>query len=350
MIVETVGDLLSVLPHAVLVGPASARRRTVAGFSTDSRSLKKRDLFIALVGERFDGHDFIMQAGNAAAALVSAEWYARNRATQAPMPLVVVEDTLRAYGDIAAAHRSTFTYPVIAIAGSNGKTTTKELVSDVLAERYNVLRTEGNLNNLIGVPATILRMTAEHTAAVIEIGTNMPGEIARLCEILQPTHGVITNIGSEHLELLRSLDGVAEEEGALYRYLDSSGGTSFVNLDDPYLARMGGTLAHAVTYGRSSRANVRGRIGRLDANGAPSIEITDMRSSSPKTIAAQLRTPGLHTATNALAAATIGLVLKVSPARVRRVLESFEPRTYPAGNARLAVKHSPRGATIHKDT
>jgi UDP-N-acetylmuramoyl-tripeptide--D-alanyl-D-alanine ligase len=351
MIVSTIADVLSVLPNSRLVGPATSRRKTIGRISTDSRSLKKRDLFVALVGERFDGHDFVANSASVvAAALVNESWLARQKNPELSIPLIVVEDTLRAYGDIAAAHRSSFSIPVVAIAGSNGKTTTKELVADVLATRYDVLRTEGNLNNLIGVPATILRMTNKHTAAVIEIGTNTPGEIERLSEILQPTHGVITNIGAEHLELLGSLDGVADEEGALFRYLDASGGTPFVYLDDPYLSRIARKLRRLVTYGRTTRAHVRGRIGKLDANGAPSIEITDTRRASARTLAVQLSTPGLHTATNALAAAAIGLTLKVSPTRVKSVLESFTPRTYAAGYARLAVVRSPIGTTILNDT
>jgi UDP-N-acetylmuramoyl-tripeptide--D-alanyl-D-alanine ligase len=348
--IATVRDLLRTLPGARLVGAPSATRRAIGGFSTDSRSLKKRDLFIALVGERFDGHDFVAGAKDAAAVLVNESWLAGHPDASSPVPIIAVDDTLRAYGDIAAAHRAEFDIPVVAIAGSNGKTTTKELVGDVLATRYSVLRTEGNLNNLIGVPATILRITGEHTAAVVEIGTNTPGEIARLCEILQPTHGVITNIGSEHLELLGSLEGVAEEEGALFAWLARTGGTAFVNLDDRYLAGMGRDLPKAVTYGRTARADVRGRFGRLDANGAPSIEIFDRRRAAQAPIRVQLRTPGMHTAVNALAAAAIGLTLGVTPARIARALAVFEPRTYGAGYARLAIVRSPKGTTILNDT
>lgn len=347
----SIASVMSVLPDARFVGATAARRRKIGRFSTDSRSLKTRDLFIALVGERFDGHDYVHTLPDSvSAAMVNASWYENHRNDGSPVALIVVDDTLHAYGEIAAAHRRRFAIPVVAIAGSNGKTTTKELVADVLATRYEVLRTEGNLNNLIGVPATILRMNDEHTAAVIEIGTNTPGEIERLSEILQPTHGVITNIGAEHLELLGSLEGVAEEEGALFRYLDSHRGTVFVYLDDPYIASMARGIVMTVTYGRTERAAVRGRTGSLDANGAPFIEILDTRRANAKPISVQLATPGLHTATNALAAAAIGLSLKVSPPNVKRVLATFTPRTYAAGYARLAVARSASGATILNDT
>jgi UDP-N-acetylmuramoyl-tripeptide--D-alanyl-D-alanine ligase len=262
-----------------------------------------------------------------------------------------VPDTLVAYGEIARAHRRSFACPVVAIAGSNGKTTTKELVADVLAERFTVLRTEGNLNNLIGVPAMMLRMSEAYDIAVIEIGTNAPGEIGRLCEILEPTHGLITNIGREHLELLGSIEGVAEEEGALFDYLRRSGGIAFVNLDDPFTARLGRSLERTVTYGRKRNAAVRGAFGRLDANGAPSVRITDARNPARvREFALQLRMPGVHAAINALAAATVGLTFRVPPTVLKRTLERFEPILYRSGYARLATMRATCGATVLNDT
>lgn len=352
MAMTTVRDLLRILPHEAFTGPASAARRAVRGCSTDSRSLKKGEVFIALTGERFDGHDFIEAAAakGAAVAVVSGEWFRRGSHLQNLPPMIVVEDTLAAYGRIATAHRSAFQYPVIAVAGSNGKTTTKELIADVLATRYDVLRTEGNLNNLIGVPAMMLRMAAHHTAAVIEIGTNAPGEIARLCGILRPTHGIITNIGREHLELLGSVEGVAREEGALFDYLAANGGTAFVNLDDPHIARMGRRLERRITYGRAPRADVAGKKGRLNEAGAPSLEITDRRGGRERSFVLQLRTPGEHTAQNALAAAAVGLGMRIPPVRVKKVLEQFEPHIYKGGYARLAVMKAANGATVLNDT
>ncbi len=346
----TIKELVELLPHHAFTGAASARRRVVKGYSTDSRSLTTGEVFIALRGESFDGHDFLAAAGErgAAMAIVDARWRERGDGPEG-LPLLVVDDTLEAYGQIAAAHRDRFAIPVIAIAGSNGKTTTKELVADLLATRYQVLRTEGNLNNLIGVPATILRIGAAHEAAVVEIGTNTPGEIERLCRILKPTHGLITNVGREHLELLGSIEGVAEEEGALFRFLAASGGTSFVNLDDPQVARLGRRLARRVTYGRSRAADVRGTAGRLDADGAPSLTIQDTRKgTAPVTV--QLRTPGIHTAQNALAAAAVALSLKVTLRSVARALGEFRPRSYAAGYARLAVVRAADGTTVLNDT
>jgi UDP-N-acetylmuramoyl-tripeptide--D-alanyl-D-alanine ligase len=350
MSIPTVRDLLGVLDGAELVGAASAARRRVGGFSTDTRSLKKGEVFVALKGENFDGHGFLAVAAErgASAAIVSRSW--RGLAEAAPLPLVVVDDTLEAYGVIATAHRSGFTIPVIAVAGSNGKTTTKELIADLLATRHRVLRTEGNLNNLIGVPAMMLRMSDEHTVAVIEIGTNMPGEIAKLCGILRPTHGIITNIGREHLELLGSIEGVAREEGALFEYLAASGGLAFVNLNDPHIAAMGRRLPRTVTYGRSAKADVAGKPGKLDAMGAPSLELTDRRGREPRVRSVQLHTPGLHTAQNALAAAAVALAMRIPMGEIVKTLGSFRPAIYRSGYARLAAVKAPGGATVLNDT
>ena len=353
MIIRSLADLGTILPDADTAGAGFSPRRAIRGVSTDSRSLKKGELFVPLAGESFDGHDFlsVAQARGAAAALVSRRWLeGGGEKGGGDFPLLVVDDTLEAYGRIATAHRAEFRYPVIAVAGSNGKTTTKDLLTALLATRYNVLATEGNLNNLIGVPATILRMTDEHTAAVIEIGTNAPGEIARLCQILRPTHGVITNIGREHLELLGSLDGVAREEGKLFEYLKENNGVAYVNIDDPYLKAMGRGLPHAVRYGRGRTADIGARVGRLDQSGAPALTIIDRRAAEPKEIALQLGTPGIHTATNAVAAAAIALTLKVSPTRVKKALSEFTPRSYRAGYARLLAMVAANGARVLNDT
>jgi len=330
------------------VGPAAALRRSVRGVSTDTRSLKKGDAFVALAGENFDGHSFIRTAAErgAAVAIVANVWDHERERNPAPLPVISVADTLAAYGWIARAHRLQFRVPVVAVAGSNGKTSTKEMIADVLATRYNVLRTEGNLNNLVGVPAMLLRLDESHTAAVIEIGTNMPGEIERLCQILRPTHGIITNIGREHLELLGTIEGVAHEEGALFRWLAANGGTAFVNLDDRNVARLAKGLPTSTSYSLRKPADVRGTAGRLNESGVPSLAIQIGQQQWP----IALQTPGLHTATNALCAAAVGLALKVPPTKLKRALESFRPPEYRSGYARLAMVKSANGATVLNDT
>lgn len=344
----TIAELLETLPHQEFVGSKTVLRRRVRGFSTDSRTVKQGEVFLALHGENFNGHEFVPTVGDKGAvlAIVSEEWM-RARKDEAGVPLIAVRDPLEAYGRIATVHRRKFSYPVIAVAGSNGKTTTKELITDVLSSRYNVLKTEGNLNNLIGVPATMLRMTEHHTAAVVEIGTNSPGEIAKLCEILEPTHGIITNVGREHLELLKTIEGVAEEEGALFRYLGKKG-MGFVNRDDEQVVRVSRPLGRKLTYGRHPNADIHAEI-ELKSSGMPSVTLQDQRKSS-RPITFQLKTPGPHTGLNAVAAAAVGIALRIPRGEIKEKLEAFEPHEYHAGYARLRPMRAMNGAVILNDT
>ena len=196
--------LLERVTGARPVNLALLRGEPFTGVSTDTRTVQSGELFVALHGDRFDGHDFLKEAFDrgAAAAVVDANWLAHARIDFGTPPLVGVPDTLKALHELALAHRRRFDMPLIAIAGSNGKTTTKELTASVLGQRWRVLRTEGTLNNHLGVPLTLLRLEPTHRAAVIELGMNHIGEVAALCEIAEPTHGLITNIGREHLEFL----------------------------------------------------------------------------------------------------------------------------------------------------
>jgi UDP-N-acetylmuramoyl-tripeptide--D-alanyl-D-alanine ligase len=211
--------------------------RAIRDVSTDSRTLKRGDLFIALKGEHFDGHRYLPQVAKegAIAAVVSQEWYATQKVRNHPLPLLVVSNTLDAFGELAKLYRKKFNIPVLVIAGSNGKTTTKELVAHVLSGSLDVLKTEANYNNQIGVPHTLFQLRDGHEAAVLEIGTNHPGEIAWLCNVAQPTHALITNIGREHLEFFKDLKGVAREEKAAFDYVLNNNGFAFINMDDPFL-------------------------------------------------------------------------------------------------------------------
>jgi UDP-N-acetylmuramoyl-tripeptide--D-alanyl-D-alanine ligase len=345
MTFKTVTDVAGAIDGSRIAGDASI---PVKGFSTDSRSIQPGDVFIALRGENFDGHDYIDEvlAKGAAAAVVSNDWLLERDETVRGA-LIAVRDPLAAYGEIARAHRRTFSCPMVAVAGSNGKTTTKELIGAVLSNVFEVHKTTGNLNNLIGVPATILKMTPQHSAGVIEIGTNTPGEIEKLCAILEPTHGIITNIGREHLELLGSIEGVAEEEGALFGYLDANGGTAFVNIDDPQLVRISETLKRKVTYSIRSAADLVANVERLSEGGAPILAIDDKRGESTPIA---LKLPGMHNATNAVAAAAVGLAFGVTRDQLKLTLESFEPLPYSTGYARLAPVRAKNGALILNDT
>ncbi|WP_161889883.1 UDP-N-acetylmuramoyl-tripeptide--D-alanyl-D-alanine ligase [Pontibacter russatus] len=211
--------------------------------STDSRAAQDQSLFFALNGPSFKGAKF------AAAALEKGARYAVvDDPALAADNVFVVEDTLQTLQELARHHRRQLSIPVIGITGSNGKTTSKELVHAVLSRKFNTLYTQGNLNNHIGVPLTLLRIKPEHEMAIIEMGANHIGEIELLCSIALPTHGLITNIGKAHLEGFGSLEGVARGKSELYVHLLHSGGTAFVNTGNEHLMRMSRRLENKVTY------------------------------------------------------------------------------------------------------
>lgn len=211
--------------------------------STDSRATQDQSLFFALNGPNFKGAKFTgMALGKGAkyAVVDDPDMAAEN--------VFVVEDTLQTLQDLARYHRKTLSIPVIGITGSNGKTTTKELIYAVLSQKFNTLYTQGNLNNHIGVPLTLLRIKPEHEMAIIEMGANHIGEIELLCTIALPTYGMITNIGKAHLEGFGSLEGVARGKSELYVHLDKAEGTVFVNTGNDHLMRMSRRIASKVTY------------------------------------------------------------------------------------------------------
>src|SRR6266545_4815705 len=208
----------------------------VTGVSTDSRTVKPGELFVPLRGERFDGHDYIASSADAGVlvSLADSAWLSGNT-LPAGMTVIVLFDTLRALGDLAAFHRSRFDFPVVGITGSNGKTTTKEMLASILSGTGPGLKTAGNLNNLIGLPLMLLRLTGNERWGVLEMGMSEPGEIDRLAEIAQPTVGVITNAFPAHLESMGSVESVARAKGELFLRL-KPGGSAIYNADDPLIA------------------------------------------------------------------------------------------------------------------
>jgi len=211
--------------------------------STDSRAAQNNTLFFALNGPNFKGATFAKSAleNGALYAVIDDATYATDRC-------IVVKDTLLALQELARFHRQKLQIPVIGITGSNGKTTTKELTNAVLSQKYNTLYTKGNLNNHIGVPLTLLRIRPEHEIAIIEMGANHLNEIAELCSIALPTHGLITNIGKAHLEGFGSFEGVAQAKSELYRHLEKTNGTVFVNSQNEHLMRLASRLPDKVLY------------------------------------------------------------------------------------------------------
>lgn len=317
------------------------RLRTFRGISTDSRTVGKGELFVALRGDQFDGNTFVAQAFARGAACAVVD----DRADTSPFagePHVVVKDTTATLGRLANIYRRRFAIPVLAVGGSNGKTTTKEMIASVLGTTYAVLSTAGNLNNHIGVPQTIFRLRKRHEVAVVEVGTNHFGEIEYLCRILEPTHAVITNVGHEHLEFFKNLDGVAKAEAELFAGMQASG-TAFVNIDDPYIARFPVRAKKKVSYGFAvaGRAAVRGLRPEVDHRGCPRFAVKPRRE---KEFPVELSTPGKHGMMNALAAAAIGVTFGVPAAKIRSSLGAFA-----AVGKRMEVVRA-GGVTILNDT
>jgi len=286
----------------------------VTGYSTDSRTLKPGDLFIPLRGEHFDGHDFLLEAVRRGAAACLSEDLCAGLA----VPVIQVEDTLTALGDLAATLRAGFPGPVVGVTGSSGKSTTKEMLSSVLALTGPGLKSEGNFNNLIGLPLTLLRMSGEHQWIVVEMGASQRGEIARLTQIAQPTVGVITNIGPCHLEGMQGLDGVARAKGELFAGLQP-GASAVLNADDSRVMLVPvANNVNRVLYGFSSAAQVRGEDVHADAEGV------SFRLCFPGGVhAVRLPVCGRHNVSNALAAAAAAFCLNIPEALVVQGLEGF---------------------------
>jgi UDP-N-acetylmuramoyl-tripeptide--D-alanyl-D-alanine ligase len=335
----TTEDLLALEPVSLLNFDVCSGKR-VKGISTDSRTTKPGEVFFAFRGERFDGHDFLEQVFERGALCAVVEKSDRLGAA-ANCPLLVVENVIKAYGRLARIYRRKFRIPVLAVAGSNGKTMTKEMIGAVLAKKFRVLKTEKNLNNHIGVPETLFRLREMHEIAVVEVGTNHFGEVEYLCDILEPTHGLITNIGREHLEFFGDLDGVAKAEGELFTRLGTDG-VGFLNADDPRLVRLASSLSKRIPYGfRSSNVRVRGSFLGLDKNACARFSA---RARGKRPFEVQLATPGKQAVGNALAAATVGLTFRVPKAKIREALEKFR-----SSDKRMEIIRR-SGVTIMNDT
>lgn len=313
---------LRAVPHRALHLPEGAGRWSASGVSTDSRSVKPGELFVALRGDRFDGHLYIHDVlARGAAGVVVDERGAED--VPAGAVALVVENTYAALAALAGVYRRKFTLPVLAVGGSNGKTTTKDMIARVLSTAFSVLSTEGNNNNHVGVPLTLFRLTPQHEIAIVEVGTNHPGEIAALRDIVQPTHALLTNIGREHLEFFGSVENVAREETALWQPAPGARPPlAFVNADDPLLVRGARGLRRCVRYGMRTRtADVRGSRARLLPDGGMQFRFAGKSMKTPLDV--RLRIPGYHAAANALAAAAVGLSFRVAPRLIQDALQNF---------------------------
>jgi UDP-N-acetylmuramoyl-tripeptide--D-alanyl-D-alanine ligase len=294
---------------------------SASGVSTDSRTVSPGDVFVALKGERFDGHDFIdAVTGRGVRFFVVEKSWISDHDLPPECSVIVVSDTLRALGDLAAFHRARFSVPVIGLTGSNGKTTTKEMLAAILASSGAGLKTSGNLNNLIGLPRMLLQLSREHRWAVLEMGMSELGEIDRLAEIAQPDIGIITNALPAHLETLGTVETVARAKGELFLRLDE-GGHAIFNADDPLISRCPSPAGvERVSFGirngdiRAEDMKSHGKNGQSFTLCLPS-----------GTIPVKLRAFGRHNIYNALAAAAAAFVMNVEPTLIKVGLESFLP-------------------------
>ena len=280
----------------------------------DSRNCPYDSLFFALKGERFDGNKFASKAldTGAAYAIIDNPEYQVNERT------ILVDNVLEALQQLAHRHRKVLGLPIIGITGTNGKTTTKELIASVLSSKFNILYTEGNLNNQIGVPLTLLRLTNDHELAVIEMGANHPGDIKELVDIVSPNYGIITNVGCAHLQGFGSLEGVIKTKGELYDHLRHTKGKIFIQNENKALQNISSNL-EKITYGQEEDNFVTGHV--LDAN--PYLTFDWKQQGKIHTVSTHLI--GSYNLDNVLAAVAVGRYFKIPAERISRAIASYEP-------------------------
>jgi UDP-N-acetylmuramoyl-tripeptide--D-alanyl-D-alanine ligase len=299
------------------------------GVCTDTRRVVSGNLFVALGGENFDGNSFAANAiekGCTCAIIDKAEYATSNK-------YVLVENCLETLQQLATFHRNQLTIPVIGITGTNGKTTTKELIAGVLARKFKVLYTQGNLNNHIGVPLTLLRITREVEIAIIEMGANHPNEINFLCNIARPNYGIITNIGRAHLEGFGGFEGVKKTKNELYKFIIEKRGTIVYNSENPILSSLlEGKTVNRILFGKSQNSICFAENVTSD----PFLKFT-----LNGRIEVETKLAGIYNLENALAAATFGLLFKVPVNEICAALEAYEP-----SNQRSQIKQSGKNLLI----
>lgn len=331
----TVQEILTATSGELLTGPFEAR---VQGVSTDSRTLRRGEAFLALRGEKYDGHDF---TGQALAAGASALIVEEKMDFPPGVAVIRVASTLLALGKLAAYHRQRFSVQVIGVTGSNGKTTTKEMIGALLEEKYKVLKSAMNYNNEVGLPLTLLKMKPPTEVVVLEMGMRGEGEIAYLAGLARPTVGVVTNVGVSHMELLGSREAIARAKGELIASLNREG-LAVLNADDPYVRAMQGLFpGRSVFYGFEEEAEPDLRaVAVRPAGGGQEVEVAG--KWGPFTFFLPL--PGRHNVANALAAAATALSFGLSPGQVAAGFKKLPPV-----DKRLRILET-RGITVIDDT
>jgi UDP-N-acetylmuramoyl-tripeptide--D-alanyl-D-alanine ligase len=283
---------------------------------TDTRKLKEGDIFFALKGPQFDGNSFAKQALDAGASVAIID----NKEFSIPGKTIHVNDVLETLQHLARHHREQFNIPFIAITGSNGKTTTKELIHAVLSSEFRTYTTEGNLNNQVGIPLTLLKIREDAELAVIEMGANHPAEIAAYCKYALPDHGLITNIGKAHLEGFGSLEGVRKSKGELFDHLrEVQHGIAFVNWDYEYLQEMSKGISGVIKYGTGPGSHVSGKVHKND----PMLVVEITQGLDDNILRTNLI--GEYNLPNVLAAVTIGKYFKVPEKKIKEAIENYSP-------------------------
>jgi UDP-N-acetylmuramoyl-tripeptide--D-alanyl-D-alanine ligase len=310
-------DLFNV-PSAVIYEPD--KLKNINYVSIDSRNIKKNTLFIAIKGNRFDGHNFVKTAVKNGAIAVVIDKNRLNEFDSVKIPIIVVKDTKLALGNIARIWRKKLNTKIIGITGSSGKTTVKNMLASILSEKYRVNKTEANNNNHIGVPLTILNTNETHEVLVAELGTNHFGEIKYTASILEPDYSLITNIGDSHLEYLKTRNGVWREKSFLFEETIKNGGKVFLNYDDPIIKANHSKKGNHISYGFSGRVDVGGKIKSYTNDGNPSIEL----SMKGKKTEITLPTYGEQSARNFLASYAIAADLGLSVSEIKKAVKKLK--------------------------
>ena len=300
---------------------------------TDTRMLSKGCLFFALKGDNFNGNKFAEKALNDGAAyvIIDEKEFAVNE------KCILVDDVLNELQQLATHHRRLLKIPVIAITGSNGKTTTKELTAAVLSKKYNTLYTKGNLNNHIGVPLTLLSITSQHELAVVEMGANHQKEIEALCNIAEPNFGLITNIGKAHLEGFGGIEGVKKGKGELYQFIKSTNGLILLNGDNPVLIELIAGYDKVISYGSEEELNV---IGKMIVNDS----FLSVICRKPFSLEINTHLTGDYNFENVMSAVAMGHHFKVAPEKIKEAIENYYP-----SNQRSQVISKPNNVTLVLD-
>ncbi len=326
------GEIIKATKGKLLQGDPRAR---VKGVSIDSRNFKTGELFVAIKGENHDGHAFVGQIERSASAVVVSR---KDLTFKTKIPVIFVKDTTEALGRIAFAHRKKFKIPVIAITGSSGKTTTKDMLAEVLRSKYKVLSSVGTQNNQIGVPLTLLKLSREHEVAVLELGTNRFGDIRWLTEISKPAIAIYTTIGESHLECLKTPEGVLKEKLGLARFM-AVDGKVILNLDNPYLAKVKSAQIRRkiIPFGCKSQAEFRASDEKLIDNQNLQFTVSGKYRMCLKTLSSE-------NVYNALAVIACARLLKISFKDIGKALRRFQ---FPKGRQMI---HKVDGFWVIDDT